>query len=1368
MASTASVGSQSNGEPSSPFESPTFEKDVSIHVSETIGAASISPSGRDVVLASRNGLNIIDLDNPYSPPLHIANRSQWDVADVQWSPFADRASWIASTSNQKALIYNLDLLGKTPRAPIQYTLHAHTRAITDINFSAHHPDELATCAVDSFVHCWDLRQPGTPALTFNSVVKFAKPFAIFADWDAGATQVKWNRQDPHIIASSHDRYLRIWDRRNGALPLKTITAHSTKIYGIDWNRTRSTGILTCSLDKTIKLWDYSKGDNLDLDDSHAERIFRTPYPVWRARHTPFGWGVLAMPQRGNYDLHLYDRRLSAGMKKNAVVPPTHSFEGHSDCVKEFLWRSRGSIEDGIDNRDFQLVSWGTDRYLHLHKMNSDILKTVGFEKGKEVFKKPYLTRVGAAYLTYRDGPPIKPDTNVPLDKEPEKLSSQAKGHLTTLFQTSQSQKDARTAPFKSMDHPTAMVPVGMRGKNRARKIVNTIKWMEGVKIGNRDTDTAAKWGTRGTVVPPPHQFTWDSPESLGDEITYVGGRYRKVAFEEVDVARRKATVSLYGPWGVDRKAAFIRISLKFPLNYPRDSAPDLIIEKTTAAIADETILKLDSEMHSIAELYLNRKRGSLEAIVGYALGERGLEESIDFLEIEEDSNVRGLDRIVDDDSSSDEEDDDLTDLKVDFEGAVDLERSGNDIPVNIKANVPLPKHCGAMWSEDGRLVCFFPPPPEPRPLFSVSGLRPDRLGKSWSIFDTFGRLNAGTSGPGTAPGTGEEDHASLHDSWTSSSSTSSSSSSDADNAIQGRRFQPPAAWRRATLKFQKSSQVSSAGQGNPIQPKSIVSIKEVEEHLLPCKKVLAKEYKIFGDGPTVCAHNADVARKHGFQDLAEVWDICKLILCNDVPLEILPQQYRREQVLVLARRSLVKIRRKDSGIDLAFDDPEKVAKPRLTGRVKWGRSPIVTFLIPALFDHFEALADTQMLAMLSCIFSEPAANEGVTSAMQRLRQSDLPMSMEAPAFSLDYFSSAEAAWSLFRRPQSIPGTPSYPPTRFSTPVNSWERLDKRLDTFGSAGSSNGPWGSDHVPSDPATPYSTGHTPPTLSRTTSTHRSTASATQSYSTSPEQHQQIKKSNSNLATALATLSRPFSITASSSPPANPKPRGEGDLSTSAPTSGITWGTNTFYSSSNATNATGRSKHGKRPSISQLDGSYLSRHSEEDEDRSWIEEGSSEPALPSHEIEGDTTIKVTLKNQDHFDDEGCVSAPLLDRSKEWLYRHYREQYAEQLSIWNLIMQRAEILKFNGLVSYWPEKKVERPSTQEPTLEVGTIPHIPDQQAAVQRPGPDRRVSNDSLLKIFFNFRLAKARIRIFLLSSISVLVSSHIPSLFLTLHRF
>jgi hypothetical protein len=38
------------------------------------------------------------------------------------------------------------------------------------------------------------------------------------------------------------------------------------------------------------------------------------------------------------------------------------------------------------------------------------------------------------------------------------------------------------------------------------------------------------------------------------------------------------------------------------------------------------------------------------------------------------------------------------------------------------------------------------------------------------------------------------------------------------------------------------------------------------------------------------------------------------------------------------------------------------------------------------FDHFEKLADIQMLAMLSCVFCEPATGEGVSNALMGSKQ----------------------------------------------------------------------------------------------------------------------------------------------------------------------------------------------------------------------------------------------------------------------------------------------------------------------------------------------------------------------------------------------
>jgi WD40 repeat protein len=1280
------------------FSSTTFEKDVSIKVDDAgIGAASISPSGRDVVLASKSGLFILDLDSPYSPPRHIVYRTDWDVADVQWSPFASRAERIATTANQKALVFNLELSSSANKAPVEFTLHAHDRAITDINFGAHHPDVLATCAVDSYVHTWDLRNP-----VASTGLLRPKPVYSVADFQAGATQVRWNRKNEFVLASSHDKFLRIWDTRHGAVPLTTITAHQTKIYGIDWHRSDPTKILTCSLDKTIKLWDQV---GVKHEITEPCRVIHTNHPVWRARHTPFPNGILAMPQRGSAALNLYTHAAGSSPGPVATVStPAHSFQAHEDeaRVQEFLWRTRGSVDDGFDNREFQLVSWGTDRHLHLYTVSSDLLlKTVGFRKGDPVSEAPSTTRKHAKYVTYRDDPPRPSSKSRPT---PTTQHSSQQGTLSSLLQA-HSQADIVLSAAMREDPQRATMTAGTIRHSAFGRVVNNITWMDGVKVGERQVDKASNDRAPGQD----DQYRWTIRDDLAAEVSHVGKTYSKVTFESVEIPDRRITVSFQGPWGdvdnsidrrAERKLAFIRLTIMFPDEYPRlteiegddDGAVPMKIpnplqiefHKTTAAIDEATLTKLKEDMNQIANHRATIGRDALDAVVCYGLGERGLEDSLVIPGGPgQDDDSPEPEALPGEESSSDDDDED--------QGLGIGQDAMNSSLSN--ANIPVPIQSSIRFSASGVLVLVRIPSKDPSQsslsqVLRLPRLPPQALNRN-EIFESFGRL--------TMPHEyGSDSPTSSNGSWDWSSSPSSASGSETEAGVPQSRFQPPIAWQNPPLRFRsKTSHPSSIGPAKGTKSLSVVCIlPSSADDFVPSKRCLAEEYRIFGDGPQVCSHNAEVARRFGFEDLADIWELCRLILDNDVPLEILPQQHRREQVLVLARRALVRIKRKDSGLDLQFDEADTVTNPKLKGRIKWGNHSVVTWLIPALFEYFEKLADTQMLAMLSCIFSEPATREGVTSVMARMRHSNLPMSMEAPAFSLDYFSSEDAAWSLFKPTISIPSTPAH--SRYATPVDGfgWHRLQKNLDTYGSHGSSNGPWGSDNQYSEPVTPYSTGNTPPILSRA-GTQRSTAVHTP-FSSSPEQPSHIhkKSSTANFASAFAGLARPFANAISSSPPV--KSRNEADLSTSAPTSGVTWGTTTFYSSgsndrSNLPPTAARSKHGKRASFGQADQLNVDYYSDSDSeygDTSFLQDGTASEytaPLTAGSDESNGSVKVTLKNQDKFDDEACVSAPLLDMRKEWLYRAWREQYAEMLGCWGLVSKRAEVLKFNGLINYFP-----------------------------------------------------------------------------------
>ncbi len=203
--------------------------------------------------------------------------------------------------------------------------------------------------------------------------------------------------------------------QKGSLPLLTIPAHQgTRIYGIDWSLKYRNEIVTCSLDKTIKFWtidalgarcDGTTHDTLGPAQWDPSRLYpqheyfpdggmnrlgneetikprhiiHTRYPVWRARHLPFGYGVLSLPQRGETELEMWKPDASA-----TIEEPIYTVEGHTDVVKEYVWRWRGGGDPEHDDREFQLVTWSKDRTLRLWPIDSSVMKAAGHVPGARI------------------------------------------------------------------------------------------------------------------------------------------------------------------------------------------------------------------------------------------------------------------------------------------------------------------------------------------------------------------------------------------------------------------------------------------------------------------------------------------------------------------------------------------------------------------------------------------------------------------------------------------------------------------------------------------------------------------------------------------------------------------------------------------------------------------------------------------------------------------------------------------------------------------------------------------------------------------------------------------------------------------------
>lgn len=833
----------------------------------------------------------------------------------------------------------------------------------------------------------------------------------FCDWFAGATQVKYSRQNENILASSHDKYLYIWDTRMGATAIRKISAHSTKIYGLDWNRTRPSGIATCALDKAVKFWDYEQ-----CPQDTPERVIHTSFPVWRARHTPFGRGILTMPQRGDTSLYLWDRRT----KGDCIREPVARFEGHTDHVKEFLWRWRGGEGDGgLDDREFQLVSWGLDKDIRLWSVDKEVLEKVGHDPNKKLRFR--ITRKGAAYKTFREEPVIPkesgmgkapviggmrhvPRVTVGLTDGDKEIKS---GWRDSLFPHGGHGHSIRSGIVSPVPGSTglgrqlsmanlsgggrAVSEVGssgskeggfMRAGRRKKKEINPITWMKGVKIGRRIAGSGGESeGSRnaGSVKGSFLGIGWEGPETLADEISLVGVKFPKITFEKVNIAARTCTLSLTGPWGVENKWVFLRADVLFPPDYPADgkSLPVFMLEKTNA-IPESNLVVIDANLRKIAGSHVDRTRVCLEPCLCYLLGERA-----------EDTVWTGSD----DGGESSSSDDEGGMVGLGVRSAEDEEGSAGPIQMNNQANVPLPKACGATWATDGTLLYFFPRKEDrigsKSLLSSLTVKDGGGVGRSsGKLWEGFGRLNTSIARPRRRrnwlgdPDTSDKSY-----------STSSNSSSDESDSLSGVPLRPNLGWemqRGAGRSFGRGGSTDRSTQrsmgtgartmiGAAVhRTKNIVSIHNLS-HLLPAKKELAQEYKIFGDGPGVSRYNAEVAERFGYSELADVWRLVEMVLCNEVPLEVCGQLSGRpakvgefgDKILVMARRASSVRGRRDSGLGMGMDSEDELPEMEYWGKVKWGSHPLGgRWLVEELFAYFERKADVQMLAMLSCVLCE--------------------------------------------------------------------------------------------------------------------------------------------------------------------------------------------------------------------------------------------------------------------------------------------------------------------------------------------------------------------------------------------------------------
>ncbi|KAH6561188.1 hypothetical protein BASA60_011557 [Batrachochytrium salamandrivorans] len=535
------------------------QQSLAIKLDHPVTSISISPSYCDAVLAAKRGLYLLNLENPYEQPRFLQHLTKWDVADVQWNPHSHRSNWIATTSNQKTLIWNIargvPAAGSVQSVSstqnnVEFILNKHVRAVSDIHWSPFHPESIATCSYDAFIHLWDLR------------LGPSKPSASFSSWTVGATQVKYNRINEWMLASSHDTDVRIWDARKGSSPLTLITAHMTKIYGIDWSHKNENEIITCSQDKLVKFWNISQ-------PRMCQSTIVTTAPVWRARYTPFGNAVITMPQRKDNNLYLWscENRTS----------PLYTFSGHSDVPAEFVWRC-------IDGH-YQLVTWSKDHTMRLWPVSSDVVKAAGYRSERGSPTEPLGDEQVDLTAQLSETPQI-----IPPDTPSQTISRQARNPFPKF------PRDLDMMPFEDDDDDLSdgALP-GSTSPYRATLL------------------NAASFHAPTSLEEEVHQIELQFPDVHIDK-TNIRQRICSLSIESASDHLRPTSAV-----GSGLLSVFLRIDVHFPHLYP-SAAPHFEIQKTgMTSMANRTFLT--AKIGQIGSAFAAKSLPCLEACVRYLLGD---------------------------------------------------------------------------------------------------------------------------------------------------------------------------------------------------------------------------------------------------------------------------------------------------------------------------------------------------------------------------------------------------------------------------------------------------------------------------------------------------------------------------------------------------------------------------------------------------------------------------------------------------------------------------------------------------------------------------------------------------------------------------